>query len=143
MNQHDKYQLHPEQQSQLRNGAIIALVAIALFCLEMLAGCGEKEPLPTLEDQLQGVWIGKIIGITKTYNFHAGACDAYSIIGGQPYQYYGYAYTCQGDTLTLIDLAAIWQPGAGVSRALVTVSDNGDTALVSWLDGVDLELKRF
>lgn len=143
MNQYDLNPLTSEEIRQMQRITIGFVAFVVLLLVLTLGGCGEKEPLPTLEDQLQGVWIGKIIGITKTYNFHGGACDAYSIIGGQPYQYYGYAYTCQGDTLTLVDLAAIWQPGAGVSRAIVTVSDNGDTALVSWFDGVDLELKRF
>lgn len=143
MNQHDKYPLHPEQQLQLRNGAIIALIAIALFCVVVVfGGCAEKDPLPTPEEMIVGAWERKWLTFTNTYSFDGnGQALAYAIIPGQPVQLYAYKYWFTEDTLSLIDLS-VSKPFRDTSRAVVSFTDSGDTSVLSWLNGVDYYLTR-
>lgn len=129
------------KHGHMKNAHIFVLAAF--FALAMAYGCSEKEQPPTLEEKLQGVWISDFGTLIRTYNFHGGACDAYSIIGGQPYQEYTYACSYEADTLAMIDLAAIWQTGEGVRLAVVTFSDDGNEAVLGWFDGIDYKLKRF
>ena len=105
-------------------------------CVLCVFSCSEKDPLPTADEMIQGAWKREWIGLTQTYNFHSGACDAYSIIPGQPYQYYALAYSFRGDTLTMIDLA-----GREKYEAIVSFPTD-TTAVLSWIGGVEYHLTR-
>lgn len=142
MNQHDKYPLHPEQQIQMRFWTFATLAAIALFCVAMLVGCGEKEPLPKPEEKIVGAWERKWLTFTNTYSFDGnGQALAYAIIPGRPVQLYAYKYWFDQDTLSLIDLSTS-KPFMDTSRAVVTFTDSGDTAVLSWLNGARYYLSR-
>jgi hypothetical protein len=109
--------------------------ALALLVLGF-AGCKEVEPPPTVEDRIQGVWVRKYLNLTNTYNFHDGACDSYAVIPGQPYQYYGFAYRVESDTLTMTNLASL-------EKSKHTVTFTSDTTVtLSRHDGIDYFLKR-
>ena len=109
---------------------------ILLFAIITLFGCAEKDPLPTLDEQLQGAWVRTWFDLTNRYNFHSGACDVYSIIPAQPYQFYAFAYTTDADTLHMIDLAS-----GEVYSAVVTFPTDS-TAVLAWEGGVNYFLKR-
>lgn len=143
MNQYDKIPLHPDQQRQMRFWTFATLAAIALFCVVVVfAGCGEKEPLPTIEEQLVGAWERKWLSFTNTYSFDGnGQALAYAIIPGQPVQLYAYKYWFNQDTLSLIDLSAS-KPFRDTSRAVVSFTDSGDTSVLSWVNGAKYYLKR-
>lgn len=110
----------------------------ALFIIIVLAsfGCAEKDPPPTLDEQLQGAWQRQWLMLTNRYNFHDGACDVYSIIPSQPYQYYAYAYTTNGDTLRMLDLAS------GELTKLVVEFTSDSTAVMRSDGGINYFLKR-
>lgn len=99
-----------------------------LLALLAAPGCAEKDPPPTLEERLQGVWQRDWLNLTNRYNFHDGACDVYAIVSAQPVQYYAYAYSTNGDTLTMLDLA-----GGSVTKAVVSFPT--DTTAVFMLEG--------
>lgn len=104
--------------------------------LAAFTGCAEKDPPPTLDELLQGAWQRQWISLTNRYNFHSGACDVYSIIPGQPYQYYAFAYTTEGDTLRMMDLAS-----GEVYSAVVTFPTDS-TAVFAWEGGINYFLTR-
>lgn len=110
---------------------ILFIAIIAAFM-----GCAEKDPPPTLDEQLQGVWERNWVSITNRYNFHDGACDVYSIIPAHPVQYYAYAYTTDGDILNMMDLAS------GEVYSAVVSFPTDSTAVLAWVGGVNYFLKR-
>ena len=136
MNQYDFEPMFDNEIKGLRIAAISMLAFIALVFLIMLCGCAEKEPPPTLDERLRGAWSWKVFHLKNRYNFHAGGCDVYAVIPAQPVQHYAYAYTTEGDTLTMMDLASGYK-----NRAVVTFK-NDTTAVLEWLCGINYTLKR-
>lgn len=136
MNQYDTTPLNKQQSAWLKAWVFGIVLAVAAVMLGALGGCSEKDPPPSVEDQLQGAWVRKWFLLTNTYNFHDGACDTYSIIPAQPVQYYAYAYTVSRDTLTMIDLASLVQTKAVVKFPTDT------TAVLSFWGGIDYFLTR-
>lgn len=136
MNQYDKMPLSRQQSAQLRAWVFGIVLAVALVGFGCLGGCSEKDPPPTLEERLQGAWVRRWLSLTNTYNFHDGACDTYAIIPAQPVQYYAYAYTCEGDTLIMLDLASLSQTKAVVSFP------TDSTAVLGFIGGLDYFLTR-
>lgn len=136
MNQYDTNPLSKQQRAWLKAWVFGIFIAVAGVALLALGGCSEKDPPPSVEDQLQGAWVRKWLTLTNTYNFHDGACDTYAIIPAQPVQYYAFAYTVNRDTLTMIDLASLLQTKAVVSFPTDT------TAVLSFLGGPNYFLTR-
>ena len=117
-----------------------AIAAIVL--LACLAGCKDEDPPKTLNERLQGAWERQYLQFTQTYSFDGhGQCLEYAIIPGQPVQIYAMAYKCHGDTLSLINLASS-SDFRDECRAIVSFSEDGDTARLAWLDGIDYVLVR-
>lgn len=112
--------------------AVMVTAVLVLWILLLLAGCAEKERPPTMGERLQGAWAREWGTLTNRYNFHHGACDVYSTTEGQC----AYAYTTDGDTLTMMDLAS-----KTVRRAAVTFPTDS-TAVLGWEKGFNYHLKR-
>ncbi len=93
----------PQNKTLLYVGIYLLIVALAL----LLFGCADqKDPLPALDEQLQGAW-RKEAGIFQTnYNFHGGAVDSYTTFSGQEIYQNNYAYSTKDDTLTMVDLVS-------------------------------------
>jgi len=90
----------------IRPTLVLILCAAVAFALMMFAlSCGEKDPLPTTEEKMQGAWHWEFGTVEKRWNFHQGACDEYVCIIAQPVQLYTYATEFRGDTLRMLDLA--------------------------------------
>ena len=142
MNQYDFIPIPPEDREKMRQYIIvgaIALVALILASL-VLSSCAEREPLPTLEDKLHGAWERNWQGFEQTWFFDDGLCTAHSIIPAQPVQAYFWYYTCDGDTLTISNLAA-----SGLFRdeiRVVVEFPTDSTAVFSFVGGVNYFLKR-
>lgn len=134
MNQYDFIEQDNGPRKRILVLILCAIVALGLMMFAV--SCSEKEPPPTLDEQLQGAWQREWLTLTNRYNFHGGACDVYSIIPAQPYQYYAYAYATEGDTLTMLDLAC-----GNVRRAVVSFHTDS-TAVLAWIGGVEYHLKR-
>lgn len=116
--------------------AVVALILASL----MLSSCAEREPLPTLEERLHGAWEREYQGFEQTWFFNDGLCTAHSIIPAQPVQAYFWYYTCDGDTLTISNLAA-----SGLFRdeiRSVVEFPTDSTAVFSFVGGVNYFLKR-
>lgn len=121
----------------MRRYAIAAIIAgVSLFFAMLFCSCKETDPLPTVEEQLQGAWQREWLQLTNRYNFHAGSCDAYAIIPGQPYQLYNGVYSIRGDELTMMDLAS------GESRFGIVSFPTDSTAEIAWDGGIRYFLKR-
>lgn len=119
--------------------AFLAMMLAAFLLLGF--GCGEKEPLPTPEEKMVGAWERKWLSFTNTYSFDGnGQCIKHAIIPGKPAQVYFCKYWFDHDTLSLIDLS-VSKPFLDTSRAVVSFPSD-DTAVLSWLDGVDYYLMR-
>jgi hypothetical protein len=118
--------------------AIVYAIAICLaFCLAVLfCGCAEKDPPLTLQEKLLGTWERTWVGFTDVYNFQEDTYDGCVTIPGQPTHCYRYAYTCQGDTLTVMELAS-----KNVNRAVVSFPTDS-TCVLGWIGGVQYFLKR-
>lgn len=99
-----------------------------------------EDPAPTLEERLQGSWSRKWIVFENTYSFDNGQCLTYAIIPGQPVQFYAYAYTFQGDTLSMVDLASPSNQ-RDVRRAVVEFPTDS-TCILGFVGGVKYFLKR-
>lgn len=142
MNQYDFIPIPPEDREKMRQYIIvgaIALVALILASL-VLSSCAEREPLPTLEEKLHGAWERNWQGFEQTWFFDDGLCTAHSIIPAQPIQAYCWYYTCDGDTLTISNLAA-----SGLFRdeiRAVVEFPTDSTAVFSFVGGVSYNLKR-
>lgn len=142
MNQYDFIPIPPEDREKMRQYIIVgsvALVALILASL-VLSSCAEREPLPTLEDNLHGAWERNWQGFEQTWFFDDGLCTAHSIIPAQPVQAYFWYYTCDGDTLTISNLAA-----SGLFRdeiRAVVEFPTDSTAVFSFVGGVSYNLKR-
>ena len=129
----------PYQTTQA--GIFLALILAALFML-FFGSCTEREAPPTTCEQLEGAWIREWEpnGSTQTYSFHDGQCLIHSIIPAQPVQLYVWEYYCEGDTLTLVNLASA-TPFSDVRRAVVSFPTDS-TCVLGWLGGVDYFLNR-
>jgi hypothetical protein len=135
----NQYDFEPPPPSHIRALKIVALsifAFMALLLVVLFSGCAEKEPLPTLDDKLQGAWQREWYSLTNRYNFHGGACDTYAIIPAQPIQYYAYSYTTKGDTLTMLDL------GVGQEFVFVVEFPTDSTAVLIREGGINYFLKR-
>ena len=134
----NQYDFIPQEPGKPVGAYAVGLLFLALFLwlVSSLWSCGEKQPMPTLDDNLHGAWQRQWMNMTNRYNFHDGACDAYAVIPAQPVQYYAYAYTTNGDTLSMLDLAS-----GCLSRAVVSFPTDS-TAVLSWVEGIDYFLKR-
>ena len=142
MNQYDKLPIPPEDREKMRHYIIagaFALVALIIASL-VLSSCAEREPMPTLEERLHGAWERNWQGFEQTWFFDDGLCTAHSIVPAQPVQAYFWYYTCEGDTLTISNLAA-----SGLFRdeiRAVVEFPNDSTAVFSFVGGVNYFLKR-
>lgn len=121
--------------------ALAVAAALVLWALFSMTSCRDIDPPKTLEEKLHGAWERNHMGFVQTWSFDDGQCLAYSIIPAQPVQLYVVSYACEGDTLTLINLAAS-SDFRDDRRAIVTFSEDGDTARLAWLGGVDYVLIR-
>jgi outer membrane biogenesis lipoprotein LolB len=116
--------------------AVVALILASL----MLSSCAEREPLPTMEERLHGAWERNWQGFEQTWFFNEGLCTAHSIIPAQPVQAYFWYYTCDGDTLTISNLAA-----SGLFRdeiKAVVEFPTDSTCTLGFVGGVNYFLKR-
>ena len=130
---------HPQQTSQ----AMYFIVAIVVFLFLLVFGaCAERETPPTTCERLEGAWIRtwEPNSSTQTYSFHSGQCLIHSIIPAQPVQLYVWEYYCEGDTLTLVNLASA-TPFSDIRRAVVSFPTDS-TCVLGWVWGVDYQLKR-
>lgn len=117
--------------------AITTLTALFLC----LASCKDMEDPPkTLEERLQGAWQRRWIVFENTYYFDRGLCVEHSIIPGQPVQEYFKHYTCQGDTLRMVDLASASE-FRDTSRAIVEFPTD-TTCVLGFVGGFKYFLKR-
>ncbi len=142
MNQYDFIPIPPEDREKMRQYIIvgaIALVALILASL-VLSSCAEREPLPTLEEKLHGAWERNWQGFEQTWFFDDGLCTAHSIIPAQPVQAYFWYYTCDGDTLTISNLAASGLFRDEIRAVIEFPTDS--TAVFSFVGGVSYNLKR-
>ena len=142
MNQYDLQKLTAEETRLLRKIAVGLIAFILLMAAIAFSSCAEKEAPPTLEERLHGAWIRtwQPYGSTNTYSFNGGLCTEHSIIPSQPVQAYFWQYYCNGDTLTLVNLASA-EPFSDIRRAVVSFPTDS-TCILGWLDGVDYQLKR-
>ena len=113
---------------------IAACLAFALAIL--FGGCAEKDPPPKKKKKLHGTWERTWIDFTDVYNFQDYTYDGCVTIPGQTTHCYRYAYTCQGDTLTAMELAS-----KNVTRAVVSFPYDS-TCVLGWIGGVNYVLKR-
>lgn len=112
------------------------IAGIVFIVVLLFAGCRDHDPPLTIDEQLQGTWQRDWLTMTNRYNFHYGSCDAVACVPGQPVQPYFYAYTTNGDMLTMLDLAS-----GDVSE--FTVEFPTDSTAVFWrMDGILYYLKR-
>jgi len=141
MNQHDKEPLSKNEGLKMSLWATAFVVALTLFAIAIVfGGCSEEQLPPTVEERLQGAWSREWNGFEQTWFFDDGLCTAHSILPAQPVQAYAMAYTLQGDTITMVSLTN----GAAHRdevRAVVSFPTDS-TAVLSWLGGVDYQLKR-
>ena len=130
-----------KEPEQTNAGIWLAFVLAALFML-FFGSCTEREAPPSMCEQLEGAWIRtwEPNGSTQTYSFHDGQCVAHSIIPAQPVQLYVWEYYCEGDTLTLVNLASA-TPFSDIRRAVVSFPTDS-TCVLGWFGGVDYQLKR-
>ena len=142
MNQYDFIPIPPEDREKMRQYIIVGAIALVALILASLglSSCAEREPLPTLEEKLHGAWERNWQGFEQTWFFDDGLCTAHSIIPAQPIQAYFWYYTCDGDTLTISNLAA-----SGLFRdeiRAVVEFPTDSTAVFSFVGGVSYNLKR-
>ena len=140
MNQYDLQPLDPQERQKMTAWATAFVVAFTLFIIALLSGCKETEDPLSIEEKLHGAWQRNWLGFEQTWFFDDGLCTAHSMVPGQPVQAYAMAYTFQGDTITMVDLAS----GAAhrdEARAVVTFPTDS-TAVLSWLGGVNYFLKK-
>ena len=120
--------------------AVTVTAALVLWALLLLAGCAENELPPTPDERLKGAWERTWQTSTQTWSFDGqGQCQAYSIVEGQPVQFYALSYSFEGDTITMVDLAASG-PFRDLHRAFVEFPTDS-TATFWWLDGARYDLK--
>jgi hypothetical protein len=125
----------PMQLSETAVGKTLAVLG-AMWFLMMLCGCGEKEPPPTLAEQLEGSWVRTGGFIQNKYRFNDGALDVYTVFSSQIVYENNYIYTTQGETLRLLDLV-------DGTRAEFTVEFPTDsTAVLSPPFGLNIFIKR-
>jgi len=120
--------------------AVTVTAALGLLVLMLLSGCAETELPPTPEEKIKGAWERVWQTSTQTWSFDDGQCQAYSIIEGQPVQFYALSYSFDGDTITMVDLATSG-PFRDLHRALVEFPTDS-TAVFWWFGGVRYDLKR-
>lgn len=141
MNQYDTTPLNKQQSAWLKACVFGIVIAVAVVVLLALGGCSEKDPPPSVEDQLQGAWVRKWIGIENTYSFDGhGQCIKHAIIPGQPVQAYFCKYWLNKDTLYMVDLASA-SAFRDTSRAVVEFPTDS-TAVLGWIVGVNYFLTR-
>lgn len=124
--------------------AFLVTAALVLWMLFWATSCGDKDPMPTLNEQLQGAWIRHWTPAQAftTYSFDGrGQYISYAILPAQPVQIYAGAYTTDGDVLTMYDLAEIDSIGGGVHQAVVTFPTD-TTCVLAWVGGVNYYLTR-
>lgn len=136
MNQYDFQPPHTDQTRALNIAAGALMAFVCGVAMILLSSCADKDPEPTLEERLHGAWKREWHSLTNRYNFHDGACDAYAIVPAQPVQYYAYAYTTQGDTLTMLDL------GVGEKFVFVVKFPTDSTAILSRIGGLNYFLTK-
>jgi hypothetical protein len=111
----------------MRNFLFIVIIATM--------GCAEKDPLPTLDELLHGVWVRYGPDVNTNLNFHSGACDVCAMKVYPP-KCWDYAYTTDGDVLTMIDLVSL-------KKAVYVVAFPTDsTAVLSEIGGGNYHITR-
>jgi len=105
MNQYDFADSTAPPSGFVKTARAVAFAVIALACL---AGCGDKDPLPTPANKIEGFWIGGAWNHeTNRYYFHDGAAwvDKYSngVFQGRE----DYAYFVDDYTLRLTDISTL------------------------------------
>lgn len=116
-------------------GTALAIIG-GLFYLSMLYGCGEKDPPPTLAEQLQGPWVRTGGFIENRYLFADGALDVYTVFSSQIIYQNNYAYTTEGSTLRLLDLVE------GTRHEFTVEFPTDSTATLSPPHGLNIFIKR-
>lgn len=116
-------------------GKALAVLGMVWF-LMMLFGCAEKDPLPTIEEQLHGAWVRTGGFIENKYRFADGALDVYSVFSNQIVYQNNYVYTTDGQTLRLLDLVE------GTRHEFRVEFPTDSTATLSPPFGLNIHLKR-
>lgn len=133
MNQYDKI---PIDNSYPRRARIVFAVLVVLFGLAWFAGCKEVDPPMTLEEKLQGVWMGGFWGHeTNRYCFQDGTMWTQSYNSGELTNRRDYVYTTVGDTLKAVDIASL-------ERFLYVVEFESDTTATMQNGGLVLNLVK-
>jgi len=106
---------------------------LLLISIVILLGCKEHIQPPTTCEQIQGVWRG--VDYPKNlYSFSDGTAWTKQIYSGVVIYQNDYAYSCDGDTIKLIDVTE-------GTRTVFAVNFPTDTTAV--LDGIfSIKIKR-
>lgn len=113
----------------------LAWLIFAVACV--LSSCGEKDPPPSLNEQLRGTWERHWFDAVNRYQFDGhGQCLTYTTLPAQPVHFVAYAYTAKGDTLRMLDL------GGGEVSVFTVEFPTETTAVLGRVDGVNYFLKR-
>ena len=118
----------------------VAFAIILSMLATMLTSCHEDDLPKSMDERLQGAWSRNWQGFEQTWFFDDGLCTAHSIIPAQPVQAYFWQYTCEGDTLTVSNLAA-----SGLFRdeiRAVVEFPTDSTCTLGFVGGVNYFLKR-
>ena len=100
------------------------------------SGCKEIDPPLTLEERLQGVWIGGFWGHeTNRYCFQEATMWTQVYNSGQLTNRRDYVYTTAGDTLKAVDIASL-------ERFLFVVEFESDTMATMQNGGLVLNLVK-
>ena len=111
---------------------------LAFFLIvQILVGCGEKDPPPTLEEQLNGSWMRVHGFIENRYRFNAGDLDVYNVFSSQIVFEDHYVYTTAGDTLRLLNMVD------GVRSEFTVEFPTDSTAELHPEFGLTIHIKRF
>ena len=110
--------------------------AILCLCLCLFASCKDrdKEPMLTACEQIEGVWRG-VDYPKNVYSFSDGTAWTKFVSFGVIITHIDYAYTCEGDTITLVNIVS----GA---RSRMAVSFPTDSTAVMG-DKVRIEIVKF
>lgn len=133
----DNYHFDPIDNSYPLRARIVFAVLVGLFiALAAFSGCKEVDPPMTLDERLQGVWIGGFWGHeTNRYCFQDGTMWTQIYQSGELTNRRDYVYTTSEDTLRAIDVASL-------ERFLYVVGFESDTTATMQNGGLVLYLVK-
>lgn len=110
--------------------------ALALLFMAMFASCKDrdKEPMPTACEQIEGVWRG-VDYPKNVYSFSDGTAWTKFVSFGVIISHIDYAYTCDGDTLTIVNIVS------GARSQMIASFPTDSTACLG--DKVQIQIVRF